>query len=121
MERLNKSDIYRLIRKALKENGYEHIAVDDIKAVLDVYVQLVYTCLLNSVRIPLPSIGEFYCDIKHGRKEGYYNAPLHEHQQFSKDMKWEQQYYEKKPDYKKIGFAVSPTYKKRFKEDTMGE
>ena len=69
------SDMYRLIRKTLKDNGRKDIPVDVIKLVIETYTSILYACLLNNLRVTLPNIGEFYRDKIKGRKAGYYKVP----------------------------------------------
>ena len=43
------SDIYKVIRKTLKENGY-NVSVDEIKTIIEMYSNILYTCLINGIR-----------------------------------------------------------------------
>lgn len=116
------SDIYRLIRQDLKSNGYKDITVDDIKVVIESYTNILYTCLVNGVRVILPNIGEFYRDKINGRKAGYYKVPSSRdaHTAFDKNMVWVEEYKEKAPDFGKIRFVEFPRVKKKFRQETEG-
>lgn len=117
------SDIYRVIRRTLKENGYKDISVDDIKIVIETYSSILYTCLINGIRVILPNIGEFYRDKMNGRKAGYYKVPnsRDDHTAFNKDMVWREEYMEQAPPFGKIRFVEFPRVKKKFREETTGK
>ena len=68
MELVSGSDVYRLIRKSMKDKGYD-TSVEEVKEVINSYVDIVYTCLLNGIRVTVPNLGEFFRDIKKGRKK----------------------------------------------------
>ena len=106
MDLLTASDVYRLIKDRLKKNDV-NISVSDIKAVLEVYSEIIYAGLVNGVRVTVPNMGEFYRDKKNGRKAGYYNVPnsRDEHTKFDKNMEWHKEYMEKAPDYGRFAFA----------------
>lgn len=122
MDVLAFSDIQRLIRKSMKEKGY-NTSVEEIKEILNIYSELVYTCLLNGIRVTVPNLGEFFRDIKKGRKEGYYNVPSSRdaHTPFDKNMVWTKEYMPKAPDFGKIDFIEFPRVKKKFREETTGK
>ena len=122
MELVSGSDVYRLIRKSMKDKGYD-TSVEEVKEVINSYVDIIYTCLLNGIRVTIPNLGEFFRDIKKGRKEGYYNVPnsRDEHTKFDKNMQWHKEYMPKAPDFGKIDFIEFPRIKKQFKEDTLGK
>ena len=122
MDSLCGSDIHRLVRKRMKDLGY-NTSVDEIKAVFEIYADIVYTCLLNGIRVIVPNLGEFYRDIKKGRKAGYYNVPnsRDEHTKFDKNMVWTKEYMEQAPDWGKIKFVEYPRVKKQFRNDTVGK
>ena len=117
------SDIYKVIRKTLKENGYKDISIDEIKMVIEMYSNILYTCLVNGIKVVLPNIGEFYRDIIKGRKAGYYKVPdvRDNHTVFGKNMVWKEEYMEKAPDFGKIRFVEFPRVKKKFREETTGK
>ena len=121
MDLLTASDVYRLIKDRLKKNDV-NISVSDIKAVLEVYSEIIYAGLVNGVRVTVPNMGEFYRDKKNGRKAGYYNVPnsRDEHTKFYKNMEWHKEYMEKAPDYGRFAFAEYPRIKKKLREDTEG-
>ena len=123
LESMCGSDMYRVIRQTLKENGYKDISVNDIKVVIEAYTNILYTCLLNNIRVTLPNIGEFYRDKIKGRKAGYYKVPnsRDEHTKFDKNMTWREEYMEQAPDFGKIKFVEFPRVKKKFREDTTGK
>lgn len=117
------SDIYRIIRQTLKENGYKDISVSDIKMIIETYSNILYTCLLNGIRVILPNIGEFYRDKMNGRKAGYYRVPnsRDNHTAFDKNMVWTEEYMEQAPPFGKIRFVEFPRVKKKFREETTGK
>lgn len=116
------SDIYKVIRKTLKENGY-NVSVDEIKTIIEMYSNILYTCLINGIRVILPNIGEFYRDTIKGRKAGFYKVPnsRDNHTKFDKNMTWKEEYMEQAPNFGKIRFVEFPRVKKRFREDTTGK
>lgn len=122
MDLLAGSDIFRLIRKTMKERGYQ-TSIEEIKEIFNIYSEIIYTCLLNGIRVTIPNIGEFFRDIKKGRKAGYYNVPnsRDEHTRFDKNMIWTKEYMEQAPDFGKIDFVEFPRIKKKFREDTTGK
>ncbi len=122
LETLWGTDIYRLIRQNLKENGYKDISVNEIKIVIETYSNILYTCLVNGIRVILPNIGEFYRDKINGRKAGYYKVPSSRdaHTAFDKNMVWTEEYKEQAPDFGKIRFVEFPRVKKKFREETEG-
>ena len=63
MELLAGSDVFRLIRKSMKEKGYD-TSVEEIKEVMNSFSDIVFTCLLNGIRVTVPNLGEFFRDIK---------------------------------------------------------
>jgi hypothetical protein len=116
------SDIYRIIKKNLKDKGYD-VNVDCIKAIFEVYADLAYTCMINGKRIMIPNIGELYRDIQKGRKAGYYNVPnsRDDHTAFDKNMEWHKEYMPQAPNWGKIPLSVFPRVKKKFREETTGK
>lgn len=122
MDLLAGSDVFRLIRKSMKQKGYD-TSVEEIKEVFNSFAELVYTCLLNGIRVTVPNLGEFFRDIKKGRKAGYYNVPNSRdaHTKFDKHMVWTKEYMEQAPDFGKIDFVEYPRVKKQFREDTTGK
>ena len=116
------SDLFRLTKSAIKEQGYD-LSIEEVRAVIDSMVHIIYTCLLNGIRVTLPNFGEFYRDIKKGRKAGYYNVPSSRdaHTKFDKNMVWTKEYMEQAPDWGKIAFAAYPRINKRFREETTGK
>lgn len=122
MDLLAGSDVFRLIRKSMKQKGYD-TSVEEIKEIFNSFSELTYTCLLNGIRVTVPNIGEFFRDIKKGRKAGYYKVPnsRDEHTKFDKNMVWTQEYMDKAPDYGKIDFVEYPRVKKKFREETTGK
>lgn len=122
MELLAGSDVFRLIRKSMKEKGYD-TSVEEIKEVMNSFSDIVFTCLLNGIRVTVPNLGEFFRDIKKGRKEGYYNVPNSRdaHTKFDKNMVWTKEYMPKAPDFGKIDFVEYPRVKKNFREQTTGK
>lgn len=122
MDLLAGSDVFRLIRKSMKQKGYD-TSVEEIKEIFNSFSELTYTCLLNGIRVTVPNIGEFFRDIKKGRKAGYYKVPnsRDEHTKFDKHMVWTQEYMDKAPDYGKIDFVEYPRLKKKFREETTGK
>ena len=122
MDNLCSSDIHRLVRKRMKDLGY-NTSIDEIKLVFEIYADIVYTCLLNGIRVIVPNLGEFYRDIKKGRKAGYYNVPSSRdaHTKFDKNMVWTKEYMEQAPDWGRITFVEFPRIKKSFRNDTVGK
>ena len=122
MDLIAGSDVFRLIRKSMKQKGYD-TSVEEIKEIFNSFSELTYTCLLNGIRVTVPNIGEFFRDIKKGRKAGYYKVPnsRDEHTKFDKNMVWTQEYMDKAPDYGKIDFVEYPRVKKKFREETTGK
>ena len=122
MELLAGSDVFRLIRTSMKEKGYD-TSVEEIKEVMNSFSDIVFTCLLNGIRVTVPNLGEFFRDIKKGRKEGYYNVPNSRdaHTKFDKNMVWTKEYMPKAPDFGKIDFIEYPRVKKNFREQTTGK
>ena len=122
MELLAGSDVFRLIRTSMKEKGYD-TSVEEIKEVMNSFSDIVFTCLLNGIRVTVPNLGEFFRDIKKGRKEGYYNVPSSRdaHTPFDKNMVWTKEYMPKAPDFGKIDFVEFPRVKKNFREQTTGK
>lgn len=122
MELVSGSDVFRLIRKSMKEKGYD-TSVEEIKEVMNSFSDIVFTCLLNGIRVTVPNLGEFFRDIKKGRKEGYYNVPNSRdaHTKFDKNMVWTKEYMPKAPDFGKIDFIEYPRVKKNFREQTTGK
>ena len=122
MELLAGSDVFRLIRTSMKEKGYD-TSVEEIKEVMNSFSDIVFTCLLNGIRVTVPNLGEFFRDIKKGRKEGYYNVPSSRdaHTPFDKNMVWTKEYMPKAPDFGKIDFVEYPRVKKNFREQTTGK
>lgn len=117
------SDMYRIIRQTLKENGCKDISINDIKIVIETYTNILYTCLLNGIRVTLPNIGEFYRDRMKGRKAGYYKVPdsRDNHTAFDKNMIWREEYMEQAPPFGKIRFVEFPRIKRKFREETTGK
>ena len=60
--------------KSVNNKGYD-LSIEEVRAVIDSMVDIAYTCLINGIRVTIPNLGEFYRDIKKGRKAGYYNVP----------------------------------------------
>ena len=116
------SDLFRLISESLKNQGY-NLTIDEIKAVICTMVDIAYTCLINGIRVTIPNLGEFYRDIKKGRKAGYYNVPSSRdaHTKFDKNMVWTKEYMEQAPNWGRIAFIEYPRVKKRFREETTGK
>lgn len=116
------SDLFRLVSKSVKNQGYD-LSVEEVRAVIDTMVDIAYTCLINGIRVTIPNLGEFYRDIKKGRKAGYYNVPSSRdaHTKFDKNMVWTKEYMEQAPDWGKIAFAAYPRINKRFREETTGK
>lgn len=125
MDILSGSDIHRIVKKAMMEKGYsdKDVPLSMVKDIFDCYSELIYTCLLNGIRVMLPNIGEFYRDIKSGRKAGYYRVPScrDTHEPFSKDTVWHTEYMEQAPAFGKIVFVEFPRVKKKFRADTTGK
>jgi nucleoid DNA-binding protein len=118
------SDIYRIIRDTLKESGYDKkITTEEVKAIIDTYTNILYTCLVRGIRVALPNVGEFYRDHIKGRKAGYYKVPSSRdaHTAFDKNMVWTEEYMEQAPDFGKIRFVEFPRVKKQFRADTEGK
>ncbi len=116
------SDLFRLVSKSVKNQGYD-LSIEEVRAVIDSMVDIAYTCLINGIRVTIPNLGEFYRDIKKGRKAGYYNVPSSRdaHTKFDKNMVWTKEYMEQAPDWGKIAFAAYPRINKRFREETTGK
>jgi nucleoid DNA-binding protein len=116
------SDLFRLTKSAIKEQGYD-LSIEEVRAVIDSMVHIIYTCLLNGIRVTIPNLGEFYRDIKKGRKAGYYNVPSSRdaHTKFDKNMVWTKEYMEQAPDWGRIMFVEKPSVKKKFREETTGK
>lgn len=116
------SDLFRLISKSIKNQGYD-LSIEEIRAVIESLVDISYTCLINGIRVTIPNLGEFYRDIKKGRRAGYYNVPSarDEHTPFDKNMTWTKEYKEQTPDCGKIAFIPYPRVAKQFREETMGK
>lgn len=122
MELLSSSDVYRIIKKKLKDKGY-NVTIECLKVVFEVYAELIYSCLANGMRVTLPNLGELYRDRVKGRKEGYYNVPnsRDEHTAFDKNMKWHKEWMDKAPDWGRIQLYIMPRIKKSFRKDTEGK
>lgn len=116
------SDLFRLTKSAVKEQGYD-LTIEEVRAVIDSMVHIIYTCLINGIRVTIPNLGEFYRDIAKGRKAGYYRVPSarDEHTQLGKNMTWTTEYKEAKPDYGKIVFVTKPSVKRQFRSETEGK
>ena len=116
------SDISRLISNSMQKMGYE-VTAKEVMAMLNILSELIYTCLINDVRVKIPNLGEFYRDVRKGRKAGYYNVPnsRDEHTKFDKNMTWTKEYMDKAPDFGRIMFNVMPKIKKQFKEETSSK
>lgn len=116
------SDLFRLIKSAIREQGYD-LSIEEVRAVIDSMVHIIYTCLLNGIRVTIPNLGEFYRDIRKGRKAGYYNVPSSRdaHTKFDKNMVWTKEYMEQAPDWGKITFVEKPSVKRKFREETTGK
>ena len=116
------SDLFRLIQKSIKNKGY-NLSIEEVRAVIDTMVDITYTCLINGIRVTIPNLGEFYRDIKKGRKAGYYNVPSSRdaHTPFDKNMVWKKEYKEQAPDWGRIAFVAYPRIKKMFREETTGK
>ena len=116
------SDLFRLVSKSVKDKGY-NLSIEEVRAVIDSMVDIAYTCLINGIRVTIPNLGEFYRDIKKGRKAGYYKVPSSrdEHTKFDKNMVWKEEYMEQAPDWGRIAFAVYPRIKKMFRKETEGK
>ena len=99
------SDISRLISNSMQKMGYE-VTAKEIMVMLNILSELIYTCLINDVRVKIPNLGEFYRDVRKGRKAGYYNVPnsRDEHTKFDKNMVWTKEYMDKAPDFGRIMF-----------------
>lgn len=123
LESICGSDMYRIVRQTLKNNGRKDIPIDVIKLVIETYTSILYACLLNNLRVTLPNIGEFYRDKIKGRKAGYYKVPNSRdaHTRFDKNMVWTEEYMEQAPDFGKIKFVEFPRIKKQFREETTGK
>ena len=121
MDMIYGSDIYRIVKKNLKDNGYD-VSIDCIKTMFEVYGDLAYTCMVNGKRILLPNIGELYRDIKKGRREGYYRVPSckEDHTQISKNVVWHEEWKPQLPNWGCIKLSVFPRVKKKFREETTG-
>lgn len=118
------SDIYRVIKKTLNENdAYKDVSIDEIKVIIETYSNVLYTCLVNGIRVILPNIGEFYRDKMNGRKAGYYKVPSSRdaHTKFDKNMVWTEEYMEQAPSFGKIRFVEFPRVKKKFRDETTGK
>ena len=116
------SDLFRLVSTSLKNQG-RNLSVEDVRAVIESMIDIIYTCLINGIRVTIPNLGEFYRDIKKGRKAGYYNVPSSRdaHTKFDKNMVWTKEYMEKASDWGRIAFVAYPRVKKKFREETEGK
>lgn len=116
------SDLFRLVSKSVKDKGY-NLSIEEVRAVIDSMVDIAYTCLINGIRVTIPNLGEFYRDIKKGRKAGYYKVPNSRdaHTKFDKNMIWTEEYMEKAPDWGRIAFVAYPRVKRKFREETEGK
>lgn len=116
------SDLFRLVAKSVNNKGYD-LSIEEVRAVIDSMVDIAYTCLINGIRVTIPNLGEFYRDIKKGRKAGYYNVPSSRdaHTAFDKNMVWTKEYKEQAPDWGKIAFVAFPRVIKQFREETTGK
>ena len=116
------SDLFRLVSKSVKDKGY-NLSIEEVRAVIDSMVDIAYTCLINGIRVTIPNLGEFYRDIKKGRKAGYYKVPNSRdtHTKFDKNMVWTEEYMEKAPDWGRIAFVAYPRVKRKFREETEGK
>ena len=116
------SDLFRLVSKSVKDKGY-NLSIEEVRAVIDSMVDIAYTCLINGIRVTIPNLGEFYRDIKKGRKAGYYKVPnsRDEHTKFDKNMVWTEEYMEQAPNWGRIAFVAYPRVKRKFREETEGK
>lgn len=116
------SDLFRLVSKSVKDKGY-NLSIEEVRAVIDSMVDIAYTCLINGIRVTIPNLGEFYRDIKKGRKAGYYRVPnsRDEHTKFDKNMVWTEEYMEQAPNWGRIAFVAYPRVKRKFREETEGK
>ena len=121
-EIIHGSDLFRLVSTSLKNQG-RNLSIEDVRAVIESMIDIIYTCLINGIRVTIPNLGEFYRDIKKGRKAGYYNVPSSRdaHTKFDKNMVWTKEYMEKAPDWGRIAFVAYPRIKKKFREETEGK
>ena len=50
--------------KKKKKRDNQNTSVEEVKEVINSYVDIIYTCLLNGIRVTIPNLGEFFRDIK---------------------------------------------------------
>jgi nucleoid DNA-binding protein len=104
--------------RAIKSNKYlqsYNLSLDEIKAVLRAYADIIYTCLKYDITVSLPTIGYFSKKIKKGFKGGNVRTI---DEPFKKGSTTSEKYYPPKPDYGIITLNIKNIVAERFRKDT---
>jgi nucleoid DNA-binding protein len=104
--------------RAIKSNKYlqsYNLSLDEIKAVLRAYTDIIYTCLKYDITVSLPTIGYFSKKIKKGFKGGNVRTI---DEPFKKGSTTSEKYYPPKPDYGIITLNIKNIVAERFRKDT---
>lgn len=113
------SDVYRAVRRQLKNNGYSNELSDtDIEAVFCAYAEIIRSAMRNGIRVNLPKLGSFIKQPKKGwkgRSIRVCNTP------FTAEDGVSSVAIPTKPNYYVIKFKVKPAIQKAFKEATLGQ
>lgn len=111
---VTETDVYRLVRKHPEVARYD-LTYEEVKAVFKAYGEILYRCMIDNVKIALPSIGYFKRKHKKGMTERTLAIPL---QPFTQNADVKYVTYPKKPDYSLINFDVRKSLQKQFREET---
>jgi nucleoid DNA-binding protein len=104
--------------RAIKPNKYlqsYNLSLDEIKAVLRAYTDIIYTCLKYDITVSLPTIGYFSKKIKKGFKGGNIRTI---DEPFKRGSTTSEKYYPPKPDYGIIVLNIKNIVAERFRKDT---
>jgi hypothetical protein len=112
---LDEDNLYRAIKSNRLVKEY-NLTLDEVKAVIRAYADIIYTCLKFDISVAFPKLGKFDKVIKKGYKGGWMMIADNAFQKGSTATKT---YFPPKPDYGKIVFDVKEKVAEQFKEDTI--
>jgi nucleoid DNA-binding protein len=111
---LDEDNLYRAIKSNRLVKEY-NLTLDEVKAVIRAYADIIYTCLKYDITVSLPTIGYFSKKIKKGFKGGNVRTI---DEPFKKGSTTSEKYYPPKPDYGIITLNIKNIVAERFRKDT---
>lgn len=116
-ELIGERDLYRAIKQHKEAVDY-NLTMEQIRAVFRAYADIVHRGLINSIRITLPYMGEFFKATQEGFKGGMMKIP-DKGMEFKKGCTFHEEYFPAKPDYGIMRFEVRNALQEKFKEETV--